>query len=105
MSTAFYLETDGQTESVNSVLKQSLRVFVNYKQDNWADLFFIAEFEANSNQNNSKGILLFFATKRYYSRSSLEPPSPMKNFYYLQQKKKLSLQIALFKRLINYVNI
>ena len=33
--TAFHPETDGQTEKINSVMKQYLRAFVFYQQDDW----------------------------------------------------------------------
>ena len=36
MSTAFHLQTDGQTERTNAILEQYLRAYVNYQQDNWA---------------------------------------------------------------------
>ncbi len=76
MSTAFHPETDGQTESANAALKQYLRAYVNYNQDNWVDLLPIAEFEANSDKNSSSGIAPFLATKGYIPRSGLEPPKP-----------------------------
>lgn len=76
LSTAFHPETDGQTESANAALKQFLRSYVNYNQDNWVDFLSIAEFEANSDKNSSSGIAPFLATKGYIPRSGLEPPTP-----------------------------
>ena len=76
LSTSFHPETDGQTESANAALKQYLRAYVNYEQDNWVDLLPIAEFEANSDRNDSSGIAPFLATKGYHPRSGLEPPIP-----------------------------
>ncbi len=76
LSTAFHPETDGQTESANAALKQYLRAYVNYSQNNWVDLLPIAEFEANSDKNVSSGIAPFLATKGYLPRSGLEPPTP-----------------------------
>ena len=34
LSTAYHPETDGQTECVNQILKQYLRLYINYEQDN-----------------------------------------------------------------------
>jgi hypothetical protein len=36
-STAYHLETDGQTERVNQTLKQYLRGFCNFDQEKWSE--------------------------------------------------------------------
>jgi hypothetical protein len=46
-SSAYHPQTDGQTENANAYLKQYLRAYVNYNQDNWALFLPMAEFEAN----------------------------------------------------------
>ena len=76
LSTAFHPETDGQTENANAALKQYLRAYVNYNQDNWVDFLPMAEFEANSDKNMSSGIAPFLATKGYLPRNGFEPPTP-----------------------------
>jgi hypothetical protein len=43
-STAFHPQTDGQTERMNAVLESFLRMFVDFDQENWADLLDLAEF-------------------------------------------------------------
>ena len=35
--TAYHPETDGQTERTNQELKQYLRMYVNHRQNNWAE--------------------------------------------------------------------
>ena len=35
MSTAYHLQTDGQTERVNQEVEVFLRHYINYRQDNW----------------------------------------------------------------------
>ena len=42
LSTAFHPETNGQTKRQNSTMKAYLRVFVNFKQKDWARLLFMA---------------------------------------------------------------
>jgi len=37
LSIAYYPETDGQTERTNQELEQYLRMYVNHKQNNWAE--------------------------------------------------------------------
>ena len=56
-------------------LKQYLRAYVNYQQDDWMDLLLITEFEVNSSLNASTGVAPFLATKGYIPRSGLEPPT------------------------------
>jgi hypothetical protein len=78
-STSFHPQTDGQTENANAYLKQYLRAYVNYEQDNWALFLPIAEFEANSSISASTGVSPFMATKGYQPRSGHEPPKDMTN--------------------------
>ena len=48
LSMAYYLETDGQTERTNQELEQYLRMYVNYRQNNWAEWLAMAEFTFNN---------------------------------------------------------
>src|SRR5882724_2099906 len=47
LSSAYHPETDGQTERVNQILEQYLRVYINYQQDDWVNLLPLAEFAYN----------------------------------------------------------
>jgi len=55
LSTAFYPQTDGQTERQNQVLEQYLRIFCSEEQDNWASLLATAEFAYNNSVHSSTG--------------------------------------------------
>ena len=48
LSTAYHPETDGQTERTNQELKQYLRMYVNHRQNNWAEWLATAEFAFNN---------------------------------------------------------
>ncbi|KAI1665643.1 Chromo domain containing protein [Pyrenophora tritici-repentis] len=74
LSTGYHPETDGQTENANAWLKQYLRSYINYEQDNWALFLPIAEFEANNAINASTKTTAFRLTKGYDPKSGLEPP-------------------------------
>ena len=37
LSMAYHLETDRQTERINQELEQYLRMYVNHRQNNWAE--------------------------------------------------------------------
>ena len=41
-------ETDGQTERVNQILEQYLRIYINYQQNDWVPLLPLAEFAYNN---------------------------------------------------------
>ena len=40
----YHPKGDGQTERVNQTLKQYLRIYCNYQQDNWSQLLLLAKF-------------------------------------------------------------
>ena len=69
MSTAFHPQTDGQTERVNQVLEQYLRMFCNYQQDDWQDLLPLAEFAYNNSVHASTHQTPFFASYGYHPSS------------------------------------
>ena len=47
-STAYHLQTNGQTEWVNQELEQYLRIFIGERQDDWYTLLPLAEFSYNN---------------------------------------------------------
>ena len=53
LSTAFHPQTDDQTERQNQVLKHYLRVYCNYKQDNWPELLPMAAFAYNNSVHSA----------------------------------------------------
>jgi RNase H-like domain found in reverse transcriptase/Integrase zinc binding domain/Chromo (CHRromatin Organisation MOdifier) domain/Integrase core domain len=69
MSTAFHPQTDGQTERVNQVLEQYLRMFCGYQQDNWQELLPLAEFAYNNAVHASTDKSPFFANCGYHPNS------------------------------------
>ena len=66
LSTAFHPQTDGQTERINSVLEQYLRIYVNYQQDNWSSLLPFAEFSYNNAEQSSTQKSPFFSNYGYH---------------------------------------
>ena len=48
LSTAYHPQTDGQTERINQKLEQYLRVFIDYRQEQWPDWLGMAEFTYNN---------------------------------------------------------
>ncbi|KAJ1586564.1 hypothetical protein NDA11_002349 [Ustilago hordei] len=56
LSMAYHPQTDGQTERVNQVIEQYLRMYCNYEQNDWADLLDTAAFVYNNTVHNSIGV-------------------------------------------------
>lgn len=73
-STAYHPQSDGQTERVNQVLEQYLRMFVNYRQDNWVELLDTAEFTYNNTEHASTKVTPFFANYGYHP---CDPSTPV----------------------------
>jgi hypothetical protein len=102
-STAYHPETDGQTERVNQILEQYLRIFCSYRQDDWARLLPVAEFAYNNTPSESTKLSPFFIE---YGRNpqrapdvhgQLQHPSLEELFLYredAQNEAKASLSLA-----------
>ena len=66
MSTAYHLQTDGQTERVNKVLEQYLRMYCSWDQKNWMELLPYAEFCYNNTAHSSTKMTPFYAAFGYH---------------------------------------
>jgi hypothetical protein len=66
LSTAYHPETDGQTERLNQILEQYLRIYINYEQDNWAHFLPLAEFTYNNTKHSATQVTPFFANKGFH---------------------------------------
>jgi len=53
LSTAFHPQTDGQIERVNQELEQYLRMFIDYRQEQWPEWLGTAEFAYNNKVHSS----------------------------------------------------
>jgi len=69
MSTAYYLQTDRQTEQVNQALEQYLWCYVDYNLSNWLDLLSSAEFIYNNQAHEGIKESLFFLEYGRYPRA------------------------------------
>jgi len=61
LSTAFHLQTDGQTEQMNQELEQYLRFFVEHRQKDWPEWLASAEFVVNNKVHTATKVSLFMA--------------------------------------------
>ena len=66
LSTAYHPQTDGQTERVNRVLEDMLRMYVNRSQTDWDEKLACAEFAVNNSEHVSTGTTPFFLNYGYH---------------------------------------
>lgn len=69
-SSSFHPQTNGQTERVNGVLEQYLRLYCNHQQDNWKELLPLAQFAYNNAIHSATGKSPFFANFGYHPKFS-----------------------------------
>src|SRR6202041_1324556 len=72
-TSGYHPEGDGQTERTNQTLEQYLRIYCNYQQDNWYELFALAEFTNNNAPSATTSISPFFANKGYHPNITVHP--------------------------------
>jgi hypothetical protein len=72
-STAYHPQTDGQTERVNQELKQFVRIFMSYKQDDWDELLPAAEFAYKNHVHSSTQQVPFMTDTGRLPRMGFKP--------------------------------
>ena len=55
LSTAYYPQTNGQTERINQEIGMFLQHYINYQQDDWAEWLAAAEFAYNDKKHATTG--------------------------------------------------
>ena len=83
--TSFHSKIDEQTKNVNKMLKQYLRVYVNYQQNDWVNYLVVAKFETNNHQSDFIDVALFMIIKEYLLKFDLKS---LKSF----ENKNISIQ-------------
>ena len=76
-TSGYHPEGDGQTECTNQTLKQYLRSYCNYQQDNWSELLPLAEFAYNNAPSATTRVSPFFTNKGYHPNISVYPEHDM----------------------------
>ena len=71
-SSAYHLETDGQTERVNQILEEMLRMYVMDRHNRWEEYLHLVEFSYNNGYHSSIGMAPF---KALYGRPCRTPLS------------------------------
>jgi hypothetical protein len=72
-TSGYHPQANGQTERVNQMLEQYLRIHCNYQQDDWSNWLPIAEFTYNNAESLATGPTPFFANKGYHPKLPTYP--------------------------------
>ena len=72
-STAYHPQTDGQTERINQEIEQYLRLFINYRQSDWAEWLSLAEFTYNDRKQSATGFSPFYVNYGRHPNKGTEP--------------------------------
>ena len=75
---AYYLETDSQTESTNKVIKNYLHAYIAYTQNDWVDHLPMAKFATSNHVNALTGVTPFFVNYSFHSCIGIESPGTYK---------------------------
>ena len=78
LSTAFHPETDGQSKRINQILKEYLRHYCSWKQDDWEDLLPLAEFAIDSCSSETTAMSPFEAKYGYLPRQTWQEQGKLK---------------------------
>jgi transposase InsO family protein len=68
LTSSYHPQGNGQAENTNKTMEKYLRAYVNYKQDDWVNWLWMAEFVANNTVSASTGVTPFFATRGTHPR-------------------------------------
>ncbi len=100
LSTAFHSETNDQIKNINDVLKQYLRVFVFFMQNDWAAWLSSAEFVINNHFFESTQCTSFLANFEQHSRMRLKSKKTQKNVIEHSEQ----IHVDLFVQKMNQIN-
>ena len=105
MSTTEHSQTDDQTERFNQIVKQYLKCYVNYQQNNWIKLLLTAQFTYNNSTQTSTEISSFQAE---YDKNMQINSKMIKlkknNKQAIQQDKKMQQIYKQLKRNLQFIH-
>ena len=82
LSTAYYPETDGQTERANAIIEQYIWIYTSYLQDDWIDWLTFTKFTINNSVLETIKVFLFLANYGQHPRMGFEPFSNVPRLAY-----------------------
>ena len=77
---------------MNQTLKQYLRIYSNYQQDNWSELLPLAEFSYNNAPSATTGVSPFFANKGYHPNITVHPECDLDSLHQFLREEMVHAQ-------------
>ena len=107
LSTIFHSQIDDQTKKLNAFIKQYLRIYVNFEQNDWVTLLLITEFVYNNSINASIDCSLFEVNLSFSSRMSFEKlfDSRVKSVSVKQHAVHFNKLIEMFQKILNHAQV
>ena len=102
--TAFHSQTDSQTERVNSVMKQYLRTYCIYLQDDWVMWLLSAEFAVNNHWSESIQCTPFFTNCEYHLKMRLKSKQELLKPLSTDHEWCLQMHTDVYAKQINWIN-
>jgi len=87
LSTAYHLQTNEQMKRMNQTLKQYLRCYINYRQNDWVQLLSVAQLTFNNATTEVISMSSFFANYEFESETLKE------SCEFAQLAQKATLQV------------
>ena len=103
--TIYHLETNDQIENTNDVMKQYLRTFYNYLQNDWVKWLSITNFVARNHYSKIIKCTLFFVNHDYHSRMRLKLSRKLlEKFSRIDHERRQRLKIDSHVEKMNQIN-
>ena len=72
-SSVYHLQTDRQTERINQILEDYLRMYVLHRQDDWVQWLLLAEFAYNNKKSSTTEHLPFYIWYSEHPNCKISP--------------------------------
>ena len=69
LSLAYHPQTDGKSERTNQSVEVALRIFCNFRQDDWAEWLPMIQYQMNSHESSTTKTVPFEAWMGYIPRA------------------------------------
>lgn len=81
LSTAYHLQTHWQIETINGLIEQHFRGYVNYLRNNWMKWLLLDKLSGNIADSQTTGMSPFFTNYRYHPeiQTDLSPAKEPEN--------------------------